>query len=111
MTLQHKNDPVSYPRDARHAYYMSEMDYLRAQQEAEGCGEEVTAVYHSHVAAGVYLSEMDQDFADHALFPFPNAAQIVVAVGTSATDRVLAAGIFERDDAGRFLGRLLEASE
>jgi proteasome lid subunit RPN8/RPN11 len=109
MTLQHQNDPVNYPRDGHHAYYMSETDYLRAQQEAESCGEEITAVYHSHVTAGVYLSEMDQDFADHELFPFPMAAQIVLAVGAQRVDRILSAGIFERDAGGHFRGRTLEA--
>jgi proteasome lid subunit RPN8/RPN11 len=111
MTQQHQNDPVSYPRDGRQAYYMREVDYLRAQKEAEGVGETITAVYHSHVSAGVYLSEMDQDFANHELFPFPLAAQIVLAVGHDAVDRVLAAGIFERDATGRFCGRRLEAGE
>ena len=111
MTLQHQNDPTSYPRDGREAYYMSEVDYLRALKEAEAAGEVVTAVYHSHVAAGVYLSEMDQDFADHELFPFPTAAQIVLAVGANAVDRVLGAGIFERDPSGLFRGRPLEAGE
>ena len=110
MTLQHQNDPKSYPRDSRKAYYMSEVDYLRAQKEAEARGEMVTAVYHSHVAAGVYFSEMDQDFADHELFPFPMAAQIVLAVGTAAVDRVLGVGIFEREaGTGRFRGRTLDA--
>jgi proteasome lid subunit RPN8/RPN11 len=111
MTQHHQNDPVNYPRDGTEAYYMSELDYLRAQKEAETSGERVTAVYHSHVAAGVYLSEMDQDFANHELFPFPLAAQIVLAVGSQTVDRVLLAGIFERDPAGRFRGRLLEAGE
>jgi proteasome lid subunit RPN8/RPN11 len=111
MTLQHQNDPESYPRDGREAYYMSETDYLRALEDAETRGESVTAVYHSHVAAGVYLSEMDQDFANHELFPFPSAAQIVLAVGANAVDRVLGAGIFERDAAGHFKGRPLEVGE
>ena len=110
MTLQHQNDPAVYPRDGRQAYYMSEVDALRALAEGEARGESVTAVYHSHVAVGVYLSEMDQDFADHELFPFPLAAQVVLAVGADAVDRVLAAGIFERDSRGRFQGRRLEAS-
>ena len=70
----------------------------------------MTAVYHSHVSAGVYLSEMDQDFANHELFPFPLAAQIVLAVGADAVDRVIAAGIFERDASGRFRGRPLEVA-
>ncbi len=111
MTLQHQNDPVAYPRDGRQAYYMSEVDTLRALKDAESRGEAVTAIYHSHVAVGVYLSEMDQDFADHELFPFPLAAQIVLAVGANAVDRVLAVGIFERDPAGEFRGRPLEAGE
>jgi proteasome lid subunit RPN8/RPN11 len=109
MTQQHQNDPENFPRDGTQAYYMSELDYLRAQKEAEARGEQVTAVYHSHVAAGVYLSEMDQDFANHELFPFPDAAQIVLAVGAQKVDRVLSAGIFERDVRGRFRGRRLEA--
>jgi hypothetical protein len=54
---------------------------------------------------------MDQDFADHELFPFPMAAQIVLAVGANAVDRVLAVGIFERDRTGQFRGRPLEAGE
>jgi proteasome lid subunit RPN8/RPN11 len=110
MTMQHKNDPASYPRDGTQAYYMSEVDYLRALQDAEARGESVTAVYHSHVDAGVYLSEMDQDFLEKVLFPFPEAAQIVLAVGPSNVNRVLAAGIFERDPrTGQLRGRPLVA--
>ena len=111
MTLQHQNDPVAYPRDARQAYYMSEVDTLRVLEEVESRGEAVTAVYHSHVATGVYLSAMDQGFADHELFPFPTAAQIVLAVGANTIDRVLAAGIFERDTIGQFRGRPVEAPQ
>ncbi len=111
MTQQNQNDPKNHPRDGTEAYYMSEVDYLRAQKDAESHGEQVTAVYHSHVAAGVYLSEMDQDFANHPLFPFPEAAQIVLAVGAQKVDRVLSAGIFERDASGTLRGRRLEAGE
>ena len=96
--------------DLCQAYYMSEVDYLRAEQEAASRGGGVMAVYHSHVSAGVYLSEMDQDFADNALFPFPQAAQIVLAVAASNVNRVVGAGIFERDaDSGGFQGRALKA--
>lgn len=111
MTQQHRSDPESYPRDGTQAFYMSEVDYLQAQKDAERVGEQVTAVYHSHVAAGVYLSEMDQEFASHELFPFPMAAHIVLAVGPQRVDRVLSAGIFERDGRGRFHGRRLQAGE
>lgn len=111
MTQQHQSDPEAYPRDGTEAFYMSELDYLRAQKDAERAGEQVTAVYHSHVAAGVYLSEMDQEFANHELFPFPAAAHIVLAVGPQRVDRVLSAGIFERDVRGHFQGRRLQAGE
>ena len=40
----------------------------------------MTAVYHSHVDVGAYLSELDLEYAEHALFPFPGADQIVIAV-------------------------------
>ena len=94
MTKKHLADPVAFPRDAREAYYMSEVEYLRAQQEAESRGERVTAVYHSHVGTGVYLSEEDRAFAEHPLFPFPAAAQIVLSV---VTERLVEGGIFQID--------------
>lgn len=106
MTLQHRSDPVAYPRDGREAYYMSEVDYLKAQRGAQECGEVVTAVYHSHVAAGAYLSEMDQEYAEHELFPFPEAAQIVLAVGEA---KVVEVGVFHREPgANAVTGRCVE---
>ncbi len=80
MTAKHEQDPVEYPRDGRAAYHMSEHDYQQACREAEEAGESVTAVYHSHVGADPYLSEMDLLYAQHAGFPFPDADQIVVPV-------------------------------
>jgi len=63
---------------------MSEADYMQTRTEGEAAGEQVTAIYHSHVEAGpgVYLSETDLEYARHALFPFPEADQIVVAVSS-----------------------------
>ncbi|HPG26533.1 MAG: Mov34/MPN/PAD-1 family protein [Spirochaetaceae bacterium] len=109
MTRMHVADPVAFPRDARHAYYMSELEYLRATQEAEARHEQVTAVYHSHFGQGCYLSQDDLAFAAHPLFPFPEACQVVVSI---LGDRVSEVGVFEpRPDAERgFVGRALEAS-
>ncbi len=110
MTKMHLDDPVSFPRDAHHAYYMSESEYLRAIEEAEARAETVCAIYHSHVAQGCYLSEDDLSFAAHPLFPFPEAAQIVVSVLGERVDEV---GLFEPvggDDARLFVGRRLEAA-
>lgn len=108
MTMKHQEQPEQFSRDGRHAYYMSEADYLRAQQDAGGRGEMVTAVYHSHVGAGLHFSVVDQLYARQDLFPFPEAAQIVISVW----DRVFKVGIFE-PEAGPdgFRGFPLEAEE
>jgi proteasome lid subunit RPN8/RPN11 len=94
MTKKHLADPAAFPRDAHEAYYMSEVEYLRAQQDAEARGETVTAVYHSHVGTGIYLSDEDRAFAEHPLFPFPSAAQIVLSL---VTERIVEGGIFYAD--------------
>ena len=111
MTKMHAADPEAFPRDARHAYYMSEVEYLRAVQEAEARDERVTAVYHSHFGQGCYLSPDDVAFASHPLFPFPEAAQIVVSL---LDGEVKQAGVFEPrvevDGQPGFVGRALEAT-
>jgi len=107
MTRRHRNDPQTYPRDGREAFYMNEIDLLRARDRAEEAGEQVTGVYHSHVGAGTYLSEMDRDFIEQELFPFPAAAHFVIAVWGPQT-RV---GVFERDGrTGAWAGRPVGAS-
>lgn len=116
MTKMHLGDALAFPRDARHAYYMAEIEYLRAQKDAEADGQTVTAVYHSHVGAGAYLSEEDLGYAEHPLFPFPGASQIVIAVMSDrGADRVKEAALFELDVAtGGFSeagGRMLEVVE
>lgn len=108
MTQRHRSDPQRYPRDAREAYYMNEGDYQRALEQAEDAGEHVTAVYHSHVGSGAYLSETDLEYAESALFPFQEADQIVVAVFER---RVTGVGIFQRKEIRRpFVGRRLESA-
>ena len=80
MTLRHRRDPALHPRDGTEGFYMNEQDYLRADEEAEARGEQVTCVYHSHVGCGAYFSELDQEFAEQPLFPFPGADHLVVSV-------------------------------
>jgi proteasome lid subunit RPN8/RPN11 len=80
MTRLHRQDPVAYPRGGESAFHMSELDYMRVQQEAEAVGERVTGVYHSHVEAGAYFSALDQEFALRELFPFPEVDHIVISV-------------------------------
>jgi proteasome lid subunit RPN8/RPN11 len=111
MTKMHLADPESFPRDAHHAYYMSEVEYQRALEEADARSERVAAVYHSHIGQGCYLSEDDLAFAVHPLFPFPDAAQIVVSL---LGKRIAEVGIFEplasSENERYFEGRRLEAS-
>ena len=103
MTLLHAKEPDVYPRDGRQAFYMSPNDYREFLEPPAPDGERVTAVYHSHVGADAYLSEMDLDFAEDEAFPFPDADHIVVGV---VDRRVGQYGIFRRDpETKRFVGR------
>jgi len=107
MTSYHRKDPKRFPRDGREGFYMNERDYLCAAEEAEARGEQVTAVYHSHVDCGAYFSEMDQEFADNPLYPFPDADHLVVAVSGG---KVVEQNLFHRDsDTGYFVGYRVES--
>ncbi len=102
MTRHHQRDAVAYPRDGTQGFYMNEIDYLRAQQEAQARRESVTVVYHSHVDCGAYFSAMDQDFATRPLYPFPDADHLVVGV---AGGHVKEQALFRLDpETGRFAG-------
>ena len=109
MTKKHLEDPVAFPRDALHAYYMSEVEYQRIIEEAEERSEIVRAIYHSHVEQGCYMSQDDLAFAVHPLFPFPEASQIVVSILGDGVDEI---GIFDRsdEDSPHFTGRQLVAA-
>jgi proteasome lid subunit RPN8/RPN11 len=103
MDLRHQEDPVAWPRPAREAFYMNELDYLAVEREAERQGRVVTGVYHSHVDAGAYFSALDQEYARSPFFPFPDADHLVVAIGER---RVLEVALFRWLAAeGRFRGR------
>ena len=104
MTALHQKDPGTYPRDGHAAFYMSPHDYLKALEEAEAAGLSVTAVYHSHVGADAYLSEMDLEYVAQPLFPFPDADQIVVQVYDRRVGRV---AVFRRSAEG-FVGHPVE---
>ncbi len=113
MTRLHRADPHHYPLDGTQAFWMNAADYYTAHTEAQAMGQRVTAVYHSHVdshsAGGVYLSDMDLAYAEHALFPFPDAVQLVIAVSER---RVRAVGWFERAGPDQpFTGRQVAAPE
>ena len=98
-TELHQKDPTSQPRGGREAFVMNPLDYADAEKEAESRAEHVTAVYHSHVGAGAYLSETDLEYAENEFFPFPEADHVVIAV--EEHDRqVKGIGVFSREEVG-----------
>jgi proteasome lid subunit RPN8/RPN11 len=105
MTRLHRRDPKAHPRDGTKAFHMNEADTLRVIEEAEGRGQLVTGVYHSHADAGPYFSELDQEFARQPGFPFPEAQHIVISVIEGVVGE---AAVFRRTELGPgFEGRLL----
>lgn len=107
MTKHHQNDPVAHPRDGTQAFHMSEVDYLDVVRCAAGAGRFVTGIYHSHVDAEVYFSELDQDFASQPLFPFPGAVHFVVSIVDREIKGVGAFRWLHGEE--RFEGRLVRA--
>lgn len=108
MTQHHRNDPKRFPRDGRRAYWMNELDYQRVEDDARARGLAVTAIYHSHVGADAYLSELDMRFAAHAAFPFPDSDHFVVSIVDRRIGRI---GAFLARGRGAFEGHLAAASE
>ena len=103
MTMLHAREPSVYPRDGSQAFFMHPNDYREFLAASAANSGHVTAVYHSHVGADAYLSEMDLDFAEGAGFAFPEADQIVIGV---LDGQVGQCGIFRKDRrTGRFVGR------
>ena len=77
----HREDPVSFPRTARTAYFIDPNDLLRIQKEARQKNCEMRIIYHSHVDAGAYFSEEDQRIALSEGKPaYPGVSYIVISV-------------------------------
>jgi proteasome lid subunit RPN8/RPN11 len=91
--------------DARHAFWIDDKELLRAIERAEGAGDCMLTVYHSHTDAGAYMSDAD---VQAALGPdgapvWPGVGHLVVSVQQGS---VREAVYFEWDDAAReFAGR------
>lgn len=107
MTRLHQQDPTSWPRDGKKAFHMNEIDYLRVRDRAEAEGRCVTGVYHSHVDAAAYFSELDLSYVLQPLFPFPDAQHLVVSV---LEERVREVALFRRaPGTDHFEGRVVVA--
>ncbi len=94
--------------DATQGFWIDERELLAALREAEANGEQLLAIYHSHVDTAAYLSHTD---LRGALDPdgeplWPGAAQVVVSVFEQGAREL---GYFEWDARLRtFVGRRVE---
>ena len=103
MSELNRKDPGRYPRDGRAAFHMNPIDYMKAEEEVRASGERITAIYHSHVEFGLYLSDLDLDFAISEGNPFPKADQLVLSVREGQVEGM---GMFQRNiDRSSFEGR------
>jgi proteasome lid subunit RPN8/RPN11 len=97
--------------DAGRAFWIDPGELLGVVRAAEARGEEVRAIYHSHVDAAPYLSETDQKSALLADGEpaWPGAAWLVVAVHDGV---VRDAALYEwQPAAGGFEGRRVREAE
>lgn len=100
----HAQDPVSFPRTARTAYFIEPRELLRIQREAREKGCEMRVIYHSHTDAGAYFSEEDQRIALSEEEPaYPGVSYLVVSVKDGKTQQC---SLFHWDEGKKaFLGR------
>ncbi len=77
----HSEDPARFTRDARTAYFIDRGDFDWIISNAHENGDEIIALYHSHVEHEAYFSE--EDHAAQTVFgepEFPDALHVVVSV-------------------------------
>jgi len=106
MDRMHQEDSKAFPRTNRDGFYIDPRELLSAAAEAEAAGLEVTVVYHSHVGAAAYFSEMDRRFATQPGFPFPRADHLVVSV---LGRQVHELGLFRPSPEGELTGHRVES--
>lgn len=77
----HARDPERHPRTSREAYDIDRNEMERIFAEAAAAGEQVVALYHSHIDCDAYFSRMDREVQTVFGEPeFPEAMQVVVSV-------------------------------
>ncbi len=77
----HDEDPESYPRDSRIAYFIDPKALLNIVSAIEKSGGVVSGFYHSHIDCEAYFSEEDKERAMAWDEPaYPHAAYLVVSV-------------------------------
>lgn len=77
----HTQDPVSFPRTARSAYFIAPKELLQIERHNRENGHEIRIIYHSHVDTGAYFSEEDQRMALAEGRPaYPGVSYLVISV-------------------------------
>ncbi len=74
----HAENPETYRRDARKAYYMDARELERIRDEKQAGGMALATIYHSHPEEKSYFSETDSEAA--APFGEPNLPGVVYLV-------------------------------
>ncbi len=74
----HEENPETYKRDARTAYFMDPQELERISREKENLGMKLDAIFHSHPDVESYFSETDSEAA--AVFGEPNYPGVVYLV-------------------------------
>ena len=103
----HTQDPVSFPRNARTAYFIDPKELLRIQKAAREKNCEMRVIYHSHTDTGAYFSEEDQRMALSDGEPtYPSVSYLVVSVKEG---RARELSLFEWDGQSRsFRGQSID---
>lgn len=77
----HKEDPNTYPRDARTAYLMHPDDLISVHKEADTENRPIKAFYHSHPNHEAYFSDKDKEDAMAWGEPtYPGVSYLVISI-------------------------------
>jgi proteasome lid subunit RPN8/RPN11 len=80
---KHREDPASFPRDARTAYLMEPKQHLAVMREIDQRKLALKIVYHSHPDHEAYFSPTDRAQActfDSTEPDYPDTAYVVISV-------------------------------
>ena len=83
----HAEDPETWSRDARTAYYFDPGEMQRVLEERERLGQAFCSIYHSHPEHDAYFSETDSQAA--AVFGEPNFPGVTYLVFSVREGRVV----------------------
>lgn len=81
----HQHDPKAFPRTAKHAFRMNELERMRVLDAASEEGLDERIIYHSHCDVGAYFSPEDRAMAvQDGIELSPGVVHLVVSVRDGA---------------------------